>query len=98
MRAASLFTVLTAARTALAKGPFLQQVTSSKWVIGNDIWNLTQGPTYATNLYFQGSNAVGKAQGHYAGVGTFFHRNLDRYAPYTYHQTAKQTSSSPAPR
>jgi rhamnogalacturonan endolyase len=70
MRAASVLTVLTAARTALAKGPFLQQVTSSQWIIGNDIWNLTQGPTYATNLHFQGSDAVGKAQGHYAGVGT----------------------------
>ena len=71
MRGASVLTVLiTAAKTALAEGPFLQQVTSSQWIIGNDIWNLTQGPTYATNLHFQGSDAVGKAQGHYAGVGT----------------------------
>jgi rhamnogalacturonan endolyase len=69
MRATSVLTVLIAARTTLAKGPFLQQVTSSQWIIGNDLWNLTQGPTYATNLQFQGSDAVGKAQGHYAGVG-----------------------------
>ena len=72
MRAASVLTVLiTAARAALAKGPFLQQVTSSQWIIGNDIWNLTQGPTYATNLQFQGSDVVGKAQGHYTGVGMY---------------------------
>ncbi|KAF3005903.1 hypothetical protein E8E13_009549 [Curvularia kusanoi] len=58
----------TTSGTALAKGPFLQQITSSQWIIGNDIWNVTQGPTYATNLQFQGSDAVGKAQGHYAGV------------------------------
>ena len=71
MRGASVLTVLiTAAKTALAEGPFRQQVTSSQWIIGNDIWYLTQGSTYATNLYFQGSDSVGKAQGHYAGVGT----------------------------
>jgi rhamnogalacturonan endolyase len=72
MRVTSVLTVLiTVARTAFAKGPFLQQVTSSQWIIGNDIWNLTQGPTYATKLQYQGSDAVGKAQGHYAGVGTY---------------------------
>lgn len=69
MRTTSLIAALAAAKTALAKGPFLQQVTLTQWVIGNDLWNLTQGATYATNLQYQGSDAVGKAQGHYAGVG-----------------------------
>ncbi|KAF2630669.1 polysaccharide lyase family 4 protein [Macroventuria anomochaeta] len=68
MRTTSLFAALAAAKTALAKGPFLQQVTPTQWIIGNDLWNVTQGATYATNLQYQGSDAVGKAQGHYAGV------------------------------
>lgn len=70
MLTTSLIAALAAAKTVLAKGPFLQQLSSTQWVIGNDLWNLTQGPTYATNLQYQGSDAVGKAQGHYAGVGT----------------------------
>lgn len=70
MRITSLIAALAAAKTALAKGPFLQQVSSAQWIIGNDLWNLTQGATYATNLQYQGSDAVGKAQGHYAGVDT----------------------------
>ena len=65
-----LASVIATARSALAKGPFLQQISSTQWVFGNDIWNLTQGPTYATNLQYQGSDAVKGAPGHYAGYGT----------------------------
>lgn len=72
MRTTSLVALLAAAKTAVAKGPFLQQVSSTQWIIGNDLWNLTQGATYATSLHYQGSDAVGKAQGHYAGVGTYY--------------------------
>ncbi|KAF2800762.1 polysaccharide lyase family 4 protein [Melanomma pulvis-pyrius CBS 109.77] len=67
MRTTSLFAALAVTKAALAKGPFLQQVSSTQWIIGNDLWNLTQGSTYATNLQYQGSDAVGNAQGHYAG-------------------------------
>ncbi|KZM23196.1 Rhamnogalacturonan endolyase [Ascochyta rabiei] len=67
MRTTSIFAALAAAETILAKGPFLQKISSDQWVIGNDLWNVTQGATYATNLQYQGSDAVGKAQGHYAG-------------------------------
>lgn len=69
MRAISVITALAAAKTTLATGPFLKQVSSIQWIIGNNLWNLTQGATYATNLQYQGADAVGKAQGHYAGVG-----------------------------
>ncbi|KAF2126694.1 polysaccharide lyase family 4 protein [Dothidotthia symphoricarpi CBS 119687] len=68
MRTSSLLGYLASAVTLCeAKGPFLQQVSSTQWVIGNDLWNVTQGPTYATKLRFQGSDAVGNATGHYAG-------------------------------
>ncbi|KAJ8109735.1 hypothetical protein OPT61_g7240 [Boeremia exigua] len=68
MRTSSLAAAFATAKTVLAKGPFLQQVSSTQWIIGNDIWNLTQGATYATNLQYQGLDAVGTAKGHYAGV------------------------------
>jgi hypothetical protein len=69
MRASLLLASVAAARSALGKGPFLRQINSTEWVFGNDIWNLTQGPTYATNLQYQGSDAVKSAPGHYAGYG-----------------------------
>jgi hypothetical protein len=69
MRAFILFASVAAARSALTKGPFLRQINSTQWVFGNDIWNLTQGPTYAINLQYQGSDAVKNAPGHYAGYG-----------------------------
>lgn len=49
--------------------PFLKEINSTHWVIGNDLWNVTQGPIYATNLQYQGSDAVRTAAGHYAGYG-----------------------------
>jgi rhamnogalacturonan endolyase len=70
MRVSSIVSFLAAAKVGLAKtGPFLQQISPSQWVIGNDLWNVTQGVTYATNLQYQGSDAVGTATGHYAGYG-----------------------------
>jgi rhamnogalacturonan endolyase len=69
MRASLLFAAVATVRSALAKGPFLQQISSTQWVFGNDVWNLTQGPSYATKLQYQGSDAVKSAPGHYAGLG-----------------------------
>jgi hypothetical protein len=69
MRASLLFALVATARSALAKGPFLQQLSPTQWVFGNEIWNLTQGPTYATKLQYQGDDAVKGAPGHYAGYG-----------------------------
>lgn len=69
MRGSVLIGYLAVARLCLAKGPFLQQVSSTQWVIGNDLWNVTQGVTYATKLQYQGLDAVGTAAGHYAGYG-----------------------------
>lgn len=54
------------------KGPFLEQINDSTWVIGNDHWNLTQGSLYATKLFWEGvpgADLVGSAAGHYVGYG-----------------------------
>ncbi|KAF1851256.1 polysaccharide lyase family 4 protein [Cucurbitaria berberidis CBS 394.84] len=67
MRSSLLVGCFAAAKLSFAKGPFLQQTGSTQWVIGNDLWNVTQGSVYATNLQYQGSDAVKNASGHYAG-------------------------------
>ncbi|THZ20218.1 hypothetical protein D6C91_04825 [Aureobasidium pullulans] len=51
-----------------AGGPFLQQTSNNTWIIGNDLWNITQGSIYGTKLYYQGKDAIGKAAGHYVGA------------------------------
>ncbi|KAJ4357149.1 uncharacterized protein N0V89_001724 [Didymosphaeria variabile] len=61
MKAHLLVGLVAAASPASAKGPFLQQISSTSWIFGNDIWNLTQGQIYATNLQYQGSDAVKSA-------------------------------------
>ncbi|QDS73413.1 hypothetical protein FKW77_008307 [Venturia effusa] len=51
-----------------AKGPFFTQTGNATWVFGNDHWNVTQGPNFATKLYstiVPGRDLVGKAKGHY---------------------------------
>lgn len=50
-----------------AKKPksFLKELGNSTWVLGNEIWNVTQNRQYANKLYFKGADRVGKAVGHY---------------------------------
>lgn len=50
-----------------AKQPksFFKEVGNSTWVIGNDIWNVTQNLQYATKLWYKGEDRVGQAVGHY---------------------------------
>ncbi|EEU36898.1 uncharacterized protein NECHADRAFT_106167 [Fusarium vanettenii 77-13-4] len=53
-----------------SRGPFLEETGDGSWVIGNDLWNVTQGPVYAKNLFWQGipgADLVGSASGHYVG-------------------------------
>ncbi|KAF2759827.1 galactose-binding like protein [Pseudovirgaria hyperparasitica] len=47
--------------------PFLEHVGNGSWIFGNGLWNITQGPIYATKLHYDGSDAIGAAVGHYAG-------------------------------
>ena len=50
-----------------AKQPrsFFKEVGNSTWVIGNDIWNVTQNLQYANKLWYKGKDRVGQAVGHY---------------------------------
>ncbi|KAL1645809.1 hypothetical protein SLS58_003693 [Diplodia intermedia] len=49
-----------------AAGPFLQTLNGS-WVIGNDLWNITQGSVYGKPAYYKGKDIIGEAVGHYVG-------------------------------
>jgi rhamnogalacturonan endolyase len=51
--------------TKRVSGPFLTDAGNSTWVIGNELWNLTQGQQYATKLYYMNHDCVGDAVGHY---------------------------------
>lgn len=53
-----------------AIGPFLEQVDNQTWIIGNEIWNLTQEVTYGVKLYYQDHDCVGDAVGHYVSYST----------------------------
>jgi len=50
-----------------AKKPksFLKELGNSTWVIGNEIWNVTQNRQYANKLWYKGKDRVGDAVGHY---------------------------------
>ncbi|KAL6707622.1 hypothetical protein ACN47E_003972 [Coniothyrium glycines] len=50
-----------------AKKPksFLKEVGNSTWVLGNDVWNVTQNRQYANKLFYKGADRVGNAVGHY---------------------------------
>ncbi|KAI0130102.1 polysaccharide lyase family 4 protein [Xylariales sp. AK1849] len=66
----SLATLLPSFVTAVslhgrATGPFLSQVDNFTWVMGNQLWNVTQGQTYGVKLYFKDRDCVGDAVGHY---------------------------------
>jgi len=50
--------------------PFLIRGTKNTYVIGNDLWNVTVGPTFATKLLYKGVNLVGNASGHYVSYST----------------------------
>lgn len=56
-----------------AKKPksFFREVGNLTWVIGNDIWNVTQNRQYANQLWYKGKDRVGKAVGHYVSYSMF---------------------------
>jgi rhamnogalacturonan endolyase len=51
--------------TKRATGPFLTQVGNFSWIIGNEVWNMTQGQIYGVSLNYKNRDCVGKAVGHY---------------------------------
>jgi rhamnogalacturonan endolyase len=44
---------------------FLKDLGNSTWVLGNEIWNVTQNRQYANKLWYKGKDRVGNAVGHY---------------------------------
>jgi rhamnogalacturonan endolyase len=49
---------------------FLKELGNSTWVIGNEIWNVTQNRQYANQLWYKGIDRVGEAVGHYVSYST----------------------------
>ncbi|KAF2188583.1 polysaccharide lyase family 4 protein [Zopfia rhizophila CBS 207.26] len=64
---AAVFTFATAGpiEGRVKRKSFLKQVDNSTWVIGNGIWNVTQGRQYATKLWYKNKDLVDEAVGHY---------------------------------
>lgn len=50
---------------------FLKDLGNSTWVIGNGIWNMTQGRQYGVKLWYKGKDRVGPAVGHYVSYSEF---------------------------
>lgn len=55
----------TSRATGTSTGPFLKQLDNQTWILGNEIWNVTQQVTYGVQLYYKGRDCVGDAAGHY---------------------------------
>ncbi|KZV60869.1 polysaccharide lyase family 4 protein [Peniophora sp. CONT] len=66
MTSKAILSGLLFSRLCAASGPFLQTLNGS-WIIGNDLWNVTQGTVYGKPAYFNGKDIVGEAVGHYVG-------------------------------
>ncbi|KAJ2904562.1 hypothetical protein MKZ38_007761 [Zalerion maritima] len=45
--------------------PFFTTVDNTTWIIGNGVWNMTQGYQYGIKLWYKGRDCVGDAWGHY---------------------------------
>jgi len=67
-----LLVALLAAIVNAADGPFLQEVDNQTWIIGNEVWNMTQGGTFGTKLFYQDHDCVGEAVGHYVSYSKLF--------------------------
>lgn len=50
---------------ACLASPFLKQLNGTTWIIGNDLWNMTQNEKYGTKLWYKGRDLVDEAVGHY---------------------------------
>ena len=59
-------------RNKKAPKSFFKELGNSTWVIGNDVWNVTQNRQYADQLWYKGKDRVGKAVGHYVSYSTSF--------------------------
>jgi rhamnogalacturonan endolyase len=66
MRFSTIALSLLFAGTPFAKQHgFLEDNGDGTWIIGNDIWNMTQEKIYGSKLYYKDQELVGEATGHY---------------------------------
>lgn len=49
---------------------FLKDNGDGTWIIGNDVWNMTQEKVYGSKLYYKDQELVGRAAGHYVSYST----------------------------
>lgn len=49
---------------------FFRQIGNATWILGNELWNVTQNAQYADKLMFKGKDRVGEAVGHYVSYST----------------------------
>jgi rhamnogalacturonan endolyase len=61
--------------TERATEPFLTQIDEDTWLIGNDLWNMTQQRTFGVKLMYKGKDCVGEAVGHYVSY------SMNRHLP-----------------
>ena len=61
----SLVWGLLSVQSALAAGPFFQKLSSTDYILGNDIWNITVGRTHGRKLFYKDVDLVGIAAGVY---------------------------------
>ncbi|KAH9861675.1 hypothetical protein J1614_011428 [Plenodomus biglobosus] len=62
---ASLITASPLEERAKKPKSFLKELGNSTWLLGNEIWNVTQNRQYANKLNYKGKDRVGNAVGHY---------------------------------
>jgi rhamnogalacturonan endolyase len=63
--------LVAAAPSAKKPKSFLKELGNSTWVLGNEIWNVTQHRQYANQLWYQGKDRVGEAVGHYVSYSKY---------------------------
>lgn len=75
LTASLLAGVASASPVKRAAEPFLISVGNLTWVIGNDVWNMTQGPKYGVKLNYKDRDCVGTvATGHYVSYSMLSNR------------------------
>ncbi|KAI9150493.1 Rhamnogalacturonate lyase [Paramyrothecium foliicola] len=55
----------TASASCVPKPPFFKEVGTQTWIIGNGVWNMTQGRQFGTKAYYKDHDIVGRARGHH---------------------------------
>jgi rhamnogalacturonan endolyase len=60
-----VLSLLLASTSRAKQHGFLKDNGDGTWIIGNDVWNMTQENIYGSKLYYKNQELVGEATGHY---------------------------------